>query len=304
MARSTYYYKPVEQGKNKGRKPSQITMTEQGNYVSNDQVLEDIIELLRHEFVDYGYLKITYWLRKQGYIINKKKVYRLMKKHDLLLDRKKRRHGRKNWVKELVPQPKTYFEYLEIDIKNIYIHNHTDNALVVSIIDVDSRWVLGQYVGTKIKNDDIIVLFDKVFNYYGLPRSVYIRSDNGGQFIADLTRQFLLKAKVVQEFTKPATPQQNAHIEAYHSILESVICQRFEFDDLDEVRKTFNRFIIFYNFDRIHSGIKYQSPADYLKQKGLVFQLNNKLENILNCTHIFSRKLPKIKEEYKIGKFA
>ena len=124
------------------------------------------------------------------------------------------------------------------------------------------------------------------------------------EFIADLTRQFLLKAKVVQEFTKPATPQQNAHIEAYHSILESVICQRFEFDDLDEVRKTFNRFIIFYNFDRIHSGIKYQSPADYLKQKGLVFQLNNKLENILNCTHIFSRKLPKIKEEYKIGKFA
>ena len=205
IARSSYYYKPYQEVR-KGRKPSEFTFHESVGHVSNNQVIEDIKELLSHEFVDYGYLKITNWLRRKGYTINKKKVYRLMKQYDLLLDRIKRKYGRKNWVKELVPQPKTHFEHIEIDIKNIYIHNSTDKALVVSIIDVNSHWVLGHYVDSRIRKEDIVILFDKVFNYYGMPSSVYIRSDNGSQFVADLTRQFFEKTEVTQEFTRPATP--------------------------------------------------------------------------------------------------
>ncbi|MEP7266078.1 MAG: transposase [Saprospiraceae bacterium] len=48
--------------------------------MSDEQAVDDIKELLAHEFMDYGHLKMTYWLRKmKGYIINDKKVYRLMK---------------------------------------------------------------------------------------------------------------------------------------------------------------------------------------------------------------------------------
>lgn len=53
---------------------------------------------------------------------------------------------------------------------------------------------------------------------------------------------------VIQEFTLPATPQQNAHIESYHLILESAVCQRMEFENLENARDIMNRFREFYNF--------------------------------------------------------
>lgn len=40
------------------------------------------------------------------------------------------------------------------------------------------------------------------------------------RFIADLLQKYFKDKKVTQEFTKPATPQQNSHIESYHSIME------------------------------------------------------------------------------------
>ena len=58
--------------------------------VSNEQVVTWIKEALDHPFICYGYEKITDWLRQNKYvIINKKKVYRLMKQAQLLLKKKK-----------------------------------------------------------------------------------------------------------------------------------------------------------------------------------------------------------------------
>lgn len=56
----------------------------------------------------------------------------------------------------------------------------------------------------------------------------------------------------------------NAHIESYHSIMEKVICQRFEFENIAELKKTMSEFVEFYNFERIHGGIEYKSPYNYL----------------------------------------
>lgn len=84
------------------------------------------------------------------------------------------------------------------------------------------------------------------------------------RFIATEVQEYFRGKNIKQEFTKPATPQQDAHIEAYHSIMESCICQRFEFNDLNEARKTLEEFRSFYNFERIHGGINFQSPYKYL----------------------------------------
>ncbi len=70
---------------------------------------------------------------------------------------------------------------------------------------------------------------------------IFVRNDNGSQFEAQLVRDFFANKNVIQEFTKPATPEQNAHIESYHSIMESVICQKYDFEHLEEMQETFNR---------------------------------------------------------------
>ncbi len=71
LSRSSYYYRPKQGGDKKGVPKSKYTMTQKGEYVCNDQVVKQIEELLSREFVDYGYIKVTHWLRQEyGYIIN------------------------------------------------------------------------------------------------------------------------------------------------------------------------------------------------------------------------------------------
>ena len=67
----------------KGRKPSSVTAIAEET-VDNKVVVEDITELLSKEFVDYGYIKVSKYLKQNNYNINKKKVYRLMKENNLL----------------------------------------------------------------------------------------------------------------------------------------------------------------------------------------------------------------------------
>ena len=64
--------------------------------------------------------------------------------------------------------------------------------------------------------------------------------------------------------------------------MENVICQKYIFETLEEAQEIFNRWIKFYNFDRIHSGIKYLSPANYLSAKGVEIIWNKELEFTLD----------------------
>ncbi len=268
IPKSTYYYKPKEDCKSKGRPVSDYTLKDDKTWVSNETLITHIKDVLGEEFVDYGYLKTSHALRqKYGYIVNAKKVYRLMSEHKLLNVATKSKIRKRTWVKELVPKPLIPFSYLEFDIKYIYVKGKRKSALLLTVIDVYSRWVLGQYLDWTIRKGDVIKIFDRILNAYTMPERIWVRNDNGSQMIATEVQKYFEDKKIIQEFTKPATPEQNAHIESYHSIIERVICQQYEFDDLIEAGETFTRFVDFYNYNRIHSGINYLSPYKYLLEK-------------------------------------
>lgn len=273
LSSGNYYYQPSG-GKN-GRKPSICTLTLDGNFVSNSLVVQQIETLLGLEFVDYGYIKVTYWLREEKcYVINFKKVYRLMRENKLLLSPIPRNKSEKIWVKDLVPHPEIPFEYWELDIKYIYIHGARRNALLLSVIDVKSRWLMGSSLQWSIKQEDVSALLQSIIDDFILPKSVTVRNDNGSQFESNLVRTFLSNRNINQEFTRPATPEQNAHIESYHSILEKVICRRYCFESIESAREVFIRFEQFYNFHRIHSGVGYKSPYKYLLLLGIDLNKN------------------------------
>lgn len=282
---SSYYYIPKANAKPKGRATSTHTKTSNGSLVKNEIVVNQIEKLLSKEFVDYGYRKVTHWLRKhKHYIINEKKVYRLMKESGLLNDKNRyKRKSKRHWVSDLVPVTQLSFQYLEFDIKYIWIEGQNRYALLLSVIDVHSRWLLGQSLLWKIKKEQVIELFDRIFDTYDLPIKIYVRNDNGSQFEANMVQQYFADKNVIQEFCKPATPEQNAHIESYHSILESVICRKYSFLNLVEAQQTFNRFVAFYNFDRIHSGIDYCSPAEFLNNNGIDIMKNKTNLDSLKC---------------------
>ena len=140
IASSSYYYQSKASPKRRGIAKSTHTKTKAGTGVRNEEVVKEIEDLLGQEFVDYGYRKVSHWLRKnKGYLINEKKVYRLMSEYKLLNKRPKAKRGARTWVKQLVPQPSRVLEYLEFDIKYIYISGKRRYALLLSVIDVSSR---------------------------------------------------------------------------------------------------------------------------------------------------------------------
>ncbi len=115
ISRSSFYYKPQDGHRQAGRVCSTTTIKRTGGYEPDTQVVEDIKALLAQEFVDYGYYKTTIYLRQtKQYLINPKKVYRLMNEHGLLnLTSRAYNTTKRQWVKELVPNPETEFTYFE-----------------------------------------------------------------------------------------------------------------------------------------------------------------------------------------------
>jgi putative transposase len=284
LSKSAYYYSPS--GGKRGRKVSTSTQSKEGVLYSNEYVLERIQWLLNQEFVDYGYEKVTHWLRdSEGMVINPKKVYRLMKAARLLSNRIRRDKRGKRIAQDFLPHPRVPFECLQTDIKYIYIHGQHRNALLITLLDVFSRAVLGYRLEWSITKHQLIDLMKEVLQQYQLPAKVSLRTDNGSQFEAGLFREYLKEMSVDHEFTHVATPQENCYIESFHSIVESAVCAKYEFEDLTEAKHTFNRFMNFYNQERLHGSLDNLSPHQFLEskkytQKLRTFNRQQKLEII------------------------
>jgi transposase InsO family protein len=257
LAPGNYYYKPS--GGKKGFKPTVTTGKKDGSCVSNDAVIEEIKSILSGEFVCYGYQKVTVQLKNLDYIINHKKVYRLMDENNLLLGKVIKTNGRRQWVKHRKIKACRPMEYLCLDIKYLWVSGEQRWYYLLTILDVYSRKVLQWVLQKSVRKIDVINLFRLIDLQYGI-KGVNIRNDNGSQFIANDVKQFLRMAEANQEFTHIATPEENAYIEAYHSIVQKEIVERFEFASYYEARMTMQAYVDFYNNRRLHSGVEYKTP--------------------------------------------
>ena len=116
VARSSYYYKAT--GGTPGRKPYAEFLNAEGDKIGAHHVVETLKGLFEKPFVDYGYYKAYIFLRDElGFRVGKYSVYKLMKENGLLQCRYtvSSKIGRRNWVKDLLPQVEIAFCYLEFD---------------------------------------------------------------------------------------------------------------------------------------------------------------------------------------------
>ncbi len=266
-----YYYKP--KGRKPGKKPTHASLKEDGTIVKNAVVIQDIKAIIKPDFIDYGYEKVTVELRKKKYIINRKKVFRLMRENHLLNPKKSASGSQKNYVKFYQPYPSSPFEMFEIDIKYIYIAGDRRNTFLITILDVFTRKALVWDLDFSMKSDKVILLIDQLILNFLQPRDllktnikVTIRSDNGSQFVAKIVRRHLQENQIFQEFIKPATPQQNGYIESFHSTVEKLVCNKFEFESLAHAKEIFHKFYETYNKKRILKCLLYKTPDDFLEE--------------------------------------
>lgn len=257
------YYREPRVGK-KGKRPSNLTYHKTKGWMNESELLQSIYGVLSNEFIDCGYRLMNSYLKKQGWCINHKKLYRIMKKHDLLkIDKRIRtKTGDRKFVKFRKVKTTRPFECLEMDIKVVWIPSKGKNAYLLSIIDVHTRRILKDFFSFSIKQKQVIDFLSPLFEEFDYPSNIVIRTDNGSQFIAKNVREYLSLIGVEQEFTHIATPEENAHIEAYHGILQKEVFQRFEYQNFDQIQNILKRFIFFYNNQRLHGRIGHITPME------------------------------------------
>jgi len=267
MVHSSYYRRP-SLGK-KGNKPTKLTYHRQDSSskngpVTQDAVIESVKSILSHPFIDCGYRLMTSYLKRDGYIINHKKLYRIMKEANLLKleDRTDRSGSGRKFVKFRKVKTSKPFDCLEMDIKIVWISSAGKNAYLLSVIDVHTRRILMDLFAFSIKQNQVITLLSNLFMKYQHPDNVVIRSDNGSQFIAKNVREYLGLIGISQEFAHVATPEENAHIEAYHGILKKEVFQRFEYTTFGQIEKILREYVQFYNNERLHGLLGRITPME------------------------------------------
>jgi len=270
LSRATYYYNISNQNKeikhNGGRPIPGYSYNKDGKKICDEQIKEFIFEIIETEGAFYGYYKITKVLRrKYQLIINKKKIYRLCKELGVLRPQRiiRPKGLKKIAVNREITGPNTLWE---VDIKYGYIHSEDRFFYILSYIDVYDRVIVDSHIGLSCTAADAVITLKRALlrrKVYGNEKKLVIRSDNGPQFKSVLFEDNCIKLGVEHERIPCKTPNKNAHIEAYHRILEDECLANYEFNTFAEAYETVSEFIKFYNNTRIHGSIDYLTPNEY-----------------------------------------
>jgi len=198
--------------------------------VDDKALLEEILNLFSNEFVCYGYRKVTWFLRRNGYEINHKKVYRLMKEFHLLRPKLVKRGVNMRRVKEYRVEASRPDEAWEIDVnplrksvdykevKCLYINGERRNALLCSVIDCFTGEDLAYHFGRHCLKEDVLRVLEEACRSRGInyPNILLrVRSNNGSQFISHLVKNYLESIGIEQEHINGAIPEEKVSLNPF-----------------------------------------------------------------------------------------
>ncbi len=210
----------------------------------------------------FGYRRIGQLLRREGWRINKKRVYRLWKQEGFKVPQKKCKKRRLGCTANSIQRRRTQ------SINEVwcwdFIHDRDEQGRSLkwfSLVDEHTRECLALEVARSITLEDVIDIIHHVMLVRGLPR--YIRSDNGPEFIAEALRKYLENCHIDTLYIEPGSPWENGYAESFHSRLREGLLACEIFADLREARLLGNQWRNDYNHRRLHSSLGYQTPAEY-----------------------------------------
>lgn len=274
MAESTYYYQKRPTGHSEhtsadtsiGRPILGYSLDHSSKRVSDEQIKEWLTELVLGEEGSYGYRKLTKCLRQQYQLfINKKKVYRLCKELRILKKQReiKNKHPRRLARNRTITSVNQLWE---IDIKYGYIAGENRFFYLMCLIDVYDRVIVDYHIGLTCEGKHAAHIVERALWKRKLTNSLVrpvIRSDNGPQFISHTFEDACEALNVEHERIPPKTPNLNAHIESFHSILEKDCYARNEFASYTEAHKIVTAFLDFYVNRFLHGSLDDMPPAHF-----------------------------------------
>lgn len=226
---------------------------------SHGDPIRDVIRGMAMKHKRYGYRRVTAMIRREGRLINHKRVYRIWKEEGLKLPRK-RHKKRRLWILSDRPMPATR-------PNEVWSYDFTFDRTVFGeplkmlvVIDEYSRECLRVHVGRSITSEGVRGILEELMRRYGKPR--YIRSDNGPEFIAEKIRKWLLVRRVRPIYIEPGHPWENGFVESFNGKLKDECLNAELFWSKEEAQIIVERYRREYNEKRPHMALGYRTPAE------------------------------------------
>lgn len=131
----------------------------------------------------------------------------------------------------------------------------------LSVVDEHTRLCLALEVSTRFPAAAVVAVLARLAAIHGTP--MFVRSDNGPEFIAHEVARWAKAMGVTLVRSAPASPWQNPFAETFHSRLRDELVEQEDFGSLAEARVLAEAYRVWYNNERPHSSLGYQTPAEF-----------------------------------------
>ena len=212
----------------------------------------------------FGYRRILVMLKREGWDIGKKLVYRLYREEGLLLRNRGRK--RRKMVVGRGPRcrPTKANEVWSLDF--VADHLSTGHKIrLLTVVDVFTREALAIEVGQRLRGEDVANVLNKIVVRQGAPK--YLSADNGTEFTGRIIDLWAYHHKVRIDFSRPGTPTDNAFIETFNGSMRDECLNLHWFATLEEAKAIIEAWRQDYNESRPHSSLGNLPPAEYTRQQ-------------------------------------
>ena len=207
----------------------------------------------------FGYRRLHVLLRREGFTVNHKRLFRLYREERLMV---RRRGGRKRALGTRAPMlvPQWPNDRWSLDfVADQFIDGRRLRILVV--VDDCTRECLALVPDTSISGTRVARELDRLIVAYGKPTTIV--SDNGTELTSNAILRWTDDHKVGWHYIAPGKPVQNAFAESFIGRLRDELLNETLFRSLSHTRAVLEAWRADYNNERPHSRLGWISPAIY-----------------------------------------
>lgn len=226
---------------------------------ADDADLRERMKAIAHERRRFGYRRVLVLLKREGYVINHKKLYRLYREEKLAV---RRRGGRKRAIGTRAPMtvPRVPNDRWSLDFVSDQL---TDGRRfrILTIVDDCTRECLALVADTSLSGARVARELDRLMIARGKPTMIV--SDNGSELTSNAILAWADQARVEWHYIAPGKPMQNAFIESFNGRLRDELLNETLFTSLAQARVALGCWMVDYNGFRPHSQLGWRTPSEF-----------------------------------------
>ena len=215
--------------------------------------------------VRYGYRRLTVLLRREGWKVNAKRVYRLYREEALQVHMGKRT---KRAAHTRVPLPEALWPNQRWSMD--FVSDRLSDGRwfrILTVVDQYTRECLCSYADRSQTGEKVVAQMKRLVAMRGAPES--ITTDNGSEFAGQVMDVWAHQTGVKLDFIRPGRPVQNGFIESFNGRLRDECLNGEIFFDLADARRKLECWRRDYNQKRPHSALADRTPEEFARELGL-----------------------------------